>query len=483
MNRQMVLAVTGRVVFMIGLLMLLPIAVALYYHEGTDTLAPLTKAMAITLACGGLCAFRTPKNRTIYVREAIAITGLGWILTVLFGALPFIFSDAIPSFIDAIFESASGFTTTGSSILTDVEALPKSLQFWRSFSHFIGGMGVLVFAIALIPGGSNSTSIHIMKTEMPGPTFEKVMSRVREVARVFYLLYATLTVVMIVVLIIAGMTPFDAMIHAFGTAGTGGFSNYNDSVAAFHSVPIEIILSVGMLIFGVNFNIYFFALRGRPSIFFKSEELHWYLGIVILAILGLVGSTLPLYGDDLFTCAKDALFSVATIITTTGFGTVDFTQWPLFSQLILLLLMFIGGCAGSTAGGLKISRMVCLIKLIFKKFQKAINPKRVTVVMYERKSLNERVQNDISLYFLLYVFTFIVLVFLISLENLDFTTTFSSVAATFNNIGPGLGGVGPKCNFAEFSDFSKGVFSFAMIAGRLEILPLILLFAPSTWRA
>lgn len=481
MNRQMVLTVTGRVVFMIGVLMILPIMVALYYQEGWETLGPLTKAMAITLLCGGLFAFRNPKNKSIYVREAITITSLSWLFTVFFGALPFVFSDAIPSLVDAFFESASGFTTTGSSILTDVEALPNSLLFWRSFSHFIGGMGVLVFAIALIPGSSGE-SVQLMKTEMPGPTFEKVMSRVREVARVFYVLYAILTVVLVIILIVAGMTPFDAMIHAFGTAGTGGFSNYNDSVAHFQSVPIELILSVGMLIFGVNFNIYFFALRGRPSIFFKSEELRWYLGIVTFAILGLVLSTFHLYGGDLFTCAKDALFSVSTIITTTGYGTVDFTLWPLFSQLILLLLMFVGGCAGSTAGGLKVSRVLALTKLSFKKCQKAINPKRVTVVMYEGKSLNERVQNDIALYFLLYVFTFIILVLLISFENLDFTTTFSSVAATFNNIGPGLGAVGPKGNFAAFSDFSKCVFSFAMIAGRLEILPLILLFAPSTWR-
>lgn len=481
MNRQMVLTVTGRVVFMIGVLMILPIMVALYYQEGWETLGPLTKAMVITLFCGGLFAFKSPKNKSIYVCEAITITSLSWLFTVFFGALPFVFSDAIPSLVDAFFESASGFTTTGSSILTDVEALPNSLLFWRSFSHFIGGMGVLVFAIALIPGSSGET-VQLMRTEMPGPTFEKVMSRVREVARVFYILYAILTVVLIVVLIIAGMTPFDAMIHAFGTAGTGGFSNYNDSVAHFQSVPIELILSVGMLIFGVNFNIYFFTLRGRPSIFFKSEELRWYLGIVTFAILGLVVSTFHLYGGDLFTCAKDALFSVSTIITTTGYGTVDFTLWPLFSQLILLLLMFIGGCAGSTAGGLKVSRVLALTKLSFKKCQKAINPKRVTVVMYEGKSLTERVQNDIALYFLLYVLTFIILVLLISFENLDFTTTFSSVAATFNNIGPGLGAVGPKGNFAAFSDFSKWVFSFAMIAGRLEILPLILLFAPSTWR-
>lgn len=257
MNRQMVLVVTGKVVFLIGVLMCLPIIVALYYQEGWTSLAPLLKATATTLLCGGLFAFRKPKNKSIYVREALAITGLSWLLTVFFGALPFIFSEAIPSFIDAIFESASGFTTTGSSILTDVEALPNSLLFWRSFSHFIGGMGVLVFALALIPGSSGE-SVQLMKTEMPGPTFEKVMSRVREVARVFYVLYAVFTIILIVILIIAGMTPFDAMIHAFGTAGTGGFSNYNDSVAHFNSVPIEIILSVGMLIFGVNFNIYFF---------------------------------------------------------------------------------------------------------------------------------------------------------------------------------------------------------------------------------
>ena len=482
MNRQMVFYVTGKVVFIVGLLMLLPVIVALYYHEGSATLVPLFKAMGITLACGLLLISRSPDNHSIYIREGIAITGLSWLLTIFFGAMPYIFSDAIPSVVDAFFESASGFTTTGSSILTNVEAMPRSLQFWRSFSHFIGGMGVLVFAIALLPKSSGE-NIHLMKSEMPGPSFEKVLSRVHEVARVFYTLYAVLTVILFFILIFAGMTPFDAIIHAFGTAGTGGFSNYNSSIASFHSSLIEMILAIGMLIFGVNFTLYFYALRGHPKTLFKSEEFHWYIGIVTIAVAGLFFTTMHLYDGSLGTCLKDAIFTVSTIITTTGFGTVDFTQWPLISQFIVLSLMFVGGCAGSTAGGLKVSRLITLVKMFYKKIQQAINPKRITVVTYEGKSMNERAQNDIALYFLLYVFIFVAMVLLISFENLDFATTIGSVAATFNNVGPGLGVAGPTSNFSEFTDFSKIVFSFGMIAGRLEILPLILLFAPSTWRS
>lgn len=481
MNKHVVFYFSGLVVMIIGSMMILPLGLSMYYDESLHVRSAILQAMLITVIFGRLISFRRPKNIRIRVRESIAITGLTWTLMVFFGALPFYLSGGIPSLVDAIFESASGFTTTGSSILTDVEALPHSLLFWRSFSHFIGGMGVLVFSIALLPH-AKSENVQLMKTEMPGPSFEKVMSHVGEVARSFYIIYALFTFVLFVVLMLCGMNAFDAIIHAFGTAGTGGFSNYNDSVAAFNSPLIEVVLSIGMLLFGINFNIYFYALKGKPSAFLKSEELRWYLGIVTFAILALTLSTYTLYDGALATCLKDALFTVSTIITTTGFGTVDFTLWPQFTQLIILLLMFCGGCAGSTAGGLKVSRIMALCKMIKKKFQLAVNPNRVSVVSYESKCLSERMQNDISLYFLLYVGTFILLLVLISFENLDFTTTFSSVAATFNNIGPGLASVGPKCNFADFSDFSKLVFSFSMVCGRLEIVPLILLFAPSTWR-
>ena len=482
MNHRIVSYVSGQVVMMVGVLMLLPVGLAFYYHEGMAMTLPLVEAMVITFCCGALMSLRRPKHFFIRVRESLAITGLSWVLTVFFGALPFYLTGGIPSLVDAIFESASGFTTTGSSILNDVEALPHSLLFWRSFSHFIGGMGVLVFSIALLPR-AGSDNVQLMKTEMPGPSFEKVLSHVKEVARTFYIIYAVFTFIMFIVLMLFGMSPFDAIIHAFGTAGTGGFSNYNDSVAHFNSAPIEIILAIGMLLFGVNFNLYFYALRGKRTVFFKSEELRWYLGIVLAAIACLVISTRSLYDGHLLTCIKDALFTVTTIITTTGYGTVDFTLWPMFSQTVIILLMFVGGCAGSTSGGIKVSRVVALVKMSIKKFQQALNPNRVTVVMFEGKALNDSKQNDIALYFLLYVFTFITLTVLISFENLDFGTTVSAVAATFNNIGPGIGAVGPKCNFADFSDFSKLVFSFSMVCGRLEILPLMLLFAPSTWRA
>lgn len=481
MNRCMVLYVTGRVTFVVGVLMILPILVALIYHEGTDTIYPLFQAMVATMAVGAAMASRPPKRRSIYVREGLAITGLSWIMLVIFGSLPYLFTGAIPSIPDAIFETASGFTTTGSSILSEIESLPRSVLFWRNFTVFIGGMGVLVFAVALLPK-SNSEDIYILKSEMPGPTFDKVLSRVRTVARVFYVIYAVLTLILICILIGAGMSPYDAILHAFATAGTGGFSNYNTSIAAFESVPIELILAFGMLIFSVNFNLYFFALRGRWREALKSDELRWFVAIVLAAVLAIVLNILPMY-DSLWLCVKDAFFNVATIISTTGFCTVDYCQWPMFSQLILLLLMFIGGCAGSTAGGLKISRVIALVGLAKRKLHESVNPKRVSVVVYEGKPMNERAQNDIALYFILYTFVFFGLVVLISFENLDFATTFSAVATTYNNVGPGLGTIGPTGNFGGFSGFSKLVLSFGMVAGRLEIMPLILLFAPSTWRA
>lgn len=481
MNRRMVLYVTGRVTFVVGLLMILPILVAIIYDEGTNTIYALLQAMVATMAVGAAMAARPPKRRSIYVREGLAITGLSWIMLVIFGSLPYLFTGAIPAIPDAIFETASGFTTTGSSILSEIEALPHSVLFWRNFTVFIGGMGVLVFAVALLPK-SSSDDIYLLKSEMPGPTFDKVLSRIRTIARVFYIIYTVLTVVLIAFLMAAGMSPFDAIVHAFATAGTGGFSNKNTSIAAFESVPIELILSFGMLIFSVNFNLYFYALRGRWRDAIRSDELRWFIVIVLAATAAITFNILPTY-DSLWICIKDVFFNVSTIISTTGFGTVDFCQWPMFSQLVLLILMFIGGCAGSTAGGLKISRVIALVKMGGKKLRQAINPKRVGVIVYEGKPMEERTQNDIALYFILYVITFMLLVVLISFENLDFATTFSAVATTFNNVGPGLGDVGPTGNFGFLSDFSKLVLSFGMVAGRLEIMPLILLFAPSTWRA
>ena len=481
MNRRMVLYVTGRVTFVVGLLMILPILVAIIYDEGTNTIYALLQAMVATMAVGAAMAARPPKRRSIYVREGLAITGLSWIMLVIFGSLPYLFTGAIPAIPDAIFETASGFTTTGSSILSEIEALPHSVLFWRNFTVFIGGMGVLVFAVALLPK-SSSDDIYLLKSEMPGPTFDKVLSRIRTIARVFYIIYAVLTVVLIAFLMAAGMSPFDAIVHAFATAGTGGFSNKSTSIAAFESVPIELILSFGMLIFSVNFNLYFYALRGRWRDAIKSDELRWFIVIVLAATAAITFNILPTY-DSLWICIKDVFFNVSTIISTTGFGTVDFCQWPMFSQLVLLILMFIGGCAGSTAGGLKISRVIALVKMGGKKLRQAINPKRVGVIVYEGKPMEERTQNDIALYFILYVITFMLLVVLISFENLDFATTFSAVATTFNNVGPGLGTIGPTGNFGDFSGFSKFVLSFGMVCGRLEIMPLILLFAPSTWRA
>lgn len=476
----MVFYLSGRILLVVACLMFLPFIVGCLYRESFQILLSWAESIGITLIFGAVLSFRRPQNSRIYVREGIVITSLSWLFITFFGAVPFVLSGAIPSLVDAFFESASGFTTTGSSILNNVEALPHSVLFWRSFTHFVGGMGVLVFALAIMPGTSGE-SIHLMKAEMPGPTFDKVVSRIREVARVFYLIYAVLTAVVVICLLLAGMSLFDALIHAFGTAGTGGFSNYNDSVGHFHSSAIEWIIGIGMLIFGINFNLYFFLLHGHWKNILKSEELHWFLGIVSIAVFALVISVQGAF-HSLGECFREAFFTVSTIITTTGYGTVDFTKWPLFSQIIILMLMFIGGCAGSTAGGLKISRITCMAKMLLMKLRLAANPKRVTIPVFEKKPISRELQNDIGLYFILYCATFTILVLMISFENKDFTTTFSSVAATFNNIGPGLAEVGPKGNFSDFSNFSKVTLAFGMLAGRLELLPLILLFSPSTWR-
>ena len=323
--------------------------------------------------------------------------------------------------------------------------------------------------------------MYLMRAEVPGPSVGKLVAKAKDTALILYSIYFALMVLMAVMLLFGGMNVYEAFTTALSTAGTGGFMVYDAGFIGL-SPYLQTVTTVFMLLFAVNFNLYFYALRGRWREALKSDELHWFVCIVVAAVAAIFINILPTY-DNMLVCLKDAFFNVATIITTTGFGTVDFCQWPMFSQLVLLMLMFIGGCAGSTAGGLKISRVIALVKLAGKKLRQAVNPKRVSIVIYENKPMHERTQNDIALYFILYVFIFFLLVLMISFENLDFTTTFTAVATTFNNVGPGLGSIGPTGNFSGFSDFSKCVLTFGMVAGRLEIVPLILLFAPSTWRA
>ena len=459
MNRRMVLYVTGRVTFVVGVLMILPILVALIYHEGTDTIYPLFQAMVATMAVGAAMASRPPKRRSIYVREGLAITGLSWIMLVIFGSLPYLFTGAIPSIPDAIFETASGFTTTGSSILSEIESLPRSVLFWRNFTVFIGGMGVLVFAVALLPK-SNSEDIYILKSEMPGPTFDKVLSRVRTVARVFYVIYAVLTLILICILIGAGMSPYDAILHAFATAGTGGFSNYTTSIAAFESVPIELILAFGMLIFSVNFNLYFFALRGRWREALKSDELRWFVAIVLAAVLAIVLNILPMY-DSLWLCIKDAFFNVATIISTTGFCTVDYCQWPMFSQLILLLLMFIGGSPGSTAGGIKTVTAAVLVLTAISAFCG-----RTTVSAFGRTIAPRSIMNAVTLLMAGGVLCLVGACAIAGIEDAPFHQCLFEAVSAFGTVGVSMG-LTPTLAAA-----SRVILIVMMYMGRVGVLTL-----------
>lgn len=460
--------------------MLLPLTVSLFYREPARYLWSWAGTILLTFSLGWLLARRRDSMRKFYAKEGFVIVALSWLLLSLFGALPFVFSGDIPALVDAYFETASGFTTSGSSILTDVEALAHSMLWWRSFTHLIGGMGVLVFALAVLPK-TESESVHIMRAEVPGPTFGKIVSKLSSSARILYLIYLAMTAVTIGLLLLAGLPLFDATTLAFGAAGTGGFGILNGSIAPYNNLAVEIILGIAMIVFGVNFNLYYFMLIKQFKTALTSEELKWYLGIIAGAILLItLNLSWAAYGPG--QALRDSFFAVASIITTTGYSTADFGQWPLFSQVILLSLMFIGGMAGSTAGGLKISRIGILCKAAIAELKKTSSPNRVLALHFEKSALPQPTIRSVANYLIVYCLVFAAILLVISLDTPDFETAFSSVAATFNNIGPGLGAVGPAGSFAGYSDFSTGLLSLTMIMGRLEIFPILILFAPSTWQ-
>lgn len=480
MNHRMIAFVTGRILMVVGLLMSPTLLVSFYYKEPGSVQGAIAFAVLLTCAIGFALSIKRPSNPRFYLREGFVITSLCWIMLSVAGALPFFMTGWIPSFVDALFESASGFTTTGSTILIDVEALPHSLLFWRSFTHFIGGMGVLVFALAILPD-SGSQNVHLMRAESTGPSFGKLVSRLRNTARILYIIYAGMTVALFVILIFCGMTPFDAVIHAFGTAGTGGFSNYNDSIAHFRSNLIEGVLGVGMLAFGVNFSLYYMTFRGHITAFLHNEVFRYYAGIVSISILAIFFNILPNYNNP-FLCLKDIFFIVSSIITTTGFGTVDFNQWPLFSKTILLLLMICGGCAGSTGGGAKVDRIMRAMKIMRAQVLIGSNPRRMQPIMVSGKPITDEERSHISTYFLLYGGVFFALLLVLSLDHVSFETAFTAALTSLNNVGPGLDGVGPTGNFSGLSDLSKLGLVFSMIAGRLELMPMMILLSPVAWR-
>ena len=477
MNMKSVSYILGWVLNIEAALMSLPLVTSLIYGEGEGWAFVLTMAM-----CGGigfLLTNKRPNNPNFRAREGFVATALSWILMSLFGCLPFYFTKEIPRFIDALFETVSGFTTTGASILSDVETMSHCCMLWRCFTHWIGGMGVLVFLLAVLPmvGGSN---MHLMKAESPGPVVGKLVPKVRYTARILYMLYIVLTVLEFVLLMLGGMIPFEAICTAFGTAGTGGFGFRNDSFASF-SGYIQWVVAIFMIIFGVNFNVYFLIFVKKFSQALRCEEMRWYLGIVVVAsaliCVNAYDTALTLEHN-----LRNSVFQVATIITTTGFATVNFDLWPAFSRTLIVLLMFIGACAGSTGGGLKVSRCVMSGKAMASYIGSFLHPRGVRKVRFEDKDVEDSTLHAIFVYFMGVFFIFTASMLVLSLENMDLTSTFTAVAATFNNIGPGLNLVGPTCNFGFLNDLSKAVLIFDMLAGRLEVFPMLMLLYPPLWK-
>lgn len=477
MNYRMVFYNVGRILLVEAALLTLPAAVSIFYADGV--LASFAVTIAALTVTGILATRKKPNNRSIYAKEGYVIVAFTWIMMSLFGALPFTLSGHIPNFIDAFFETVSGFTTTGSTILKNVEALPKSLLFWRSFTHWIGGMGILVFVIAIMPKTENS-SMHIMRAEVPGPTVGKLVSKLGASARILYGIYCAMSAIQVILLLAGGMPLFDSVVNTFATAGTGGFAVLNNSIEGYNSLYSEMVIAVFMLLFGINFNLYYLFLIRRFKQALKSEELRWYLGIITASVL-IIAASLATSKHSAGESFRHAFFQVSSIITTTGFSSTDFGKWPIIAQIVLVFLMFIGACAGSTGGGIKVSRLMILFKSGMRDIRKAINPRSIETVKVDKQAVEEPVVKSVSVFFATYVIILAISALFVSLDGRDLTTTFTSVVACIGNIGPGLGAVGPSGNFGDFSILSKIVLSFDMLAGRLELIPMMMIFTPYAW--
>ncbi len=477
MNYRMISQLLGKVLCTIAAVLLLPAIICLIYRESPLPFLAVTLLMA---ACGAVLLRFRPKVTKIYAAEGFVVVGLSWILLSLFGALPFVLSGDIPNYIDAVFETVSGFTTTGASNLPDVEALSRGAVFWRSLTHFLGGMGVLVFIMAVLPM-SGSRSIHIMRAEVPGPIVGKLVPSARKTAILLYGIYIAMTVLEMILLICGGMSVFDSVVHAFGTAGTGGFSSRALSIGYYDSAYIDTVITVFMILFGVNFNLYYLILLGKGLEALKSEELHWYLGVVVFSAVSIALNLGRAYGD-FFHNLRYSFFQVASIISTTGYGTADFNLWPTYSKWLLVLLMFFGACAGSTGGGLKFSRILILGKSIRLELRKQLRPHSVSIERLEGKPIGEATIHSTLVFFACYLFLFFLGTVIVSTDGLDLTTTFTSVVACLSNIGPGLELVGPMGSYIMFSPLSKIVLSLLMLLGRLEIFPILMLFSPRVWK-
>ncbi|NLO99335.1 MAG: TrkH family potassium uptake protein [Clostridiaceae bacterium] len=479
MNTAMISKNLGVLLLVEAASMLPSLLVAIIYKQN-DISAFIITIIVLTII--GFIMYRIPaRNKNFYTRDGFAIVSLGWILVSLFGALPFFISGAIPSYIDALFETVSGFTTTGSTILRDVESLPKGLLFWRSFTNWIGGMGVLVMMLAVLPAAGANT-LHIMKAESPGPNPGKLVPKIGQSAKILYLMYIGLSLVQIVLLLIGGMPLFDTLIHTFSTAGTGGFSNMNNSVGAYNNLYFEIVIGVFMFLFGINFALYYQTLKGDIKSMIRDEEFRFYsftaISAIVLITWNLWGSLFGTVWESL----RHSFFQVSSIMTTTGFSSTNFDVWPVLSKTILIVLMFIGASAGSTGGGIKCLRFLLLFKTIKREVRRIIHPRAVYTVKYGGKTVSGDVLLGVMNYFFISIILFAISLILVSLDGFDMVSNFTAVAATINNIGPGLGMVGPTGNFADYSGLSKIVFSATMLFGRLEIYPMLILFAPTFWK-
>ncbi len=479
MNKRMICRVLGWIFLIYAALMILPLLTGLIYHENVFN---FLLSIAITALLGLMLMIPKPCDKIIVARDGFVIVGLAWIGISLLGAIPFTVSRSIPNYIDALFETASGLSTTGASILQDFDGMPRADMFWRLFTHWIGGMGVLVFLMAVMPM-SGEHSMHIMRAEVPGPTVGKLVPRVRHTAQILYMIYVGMTISEMVCLLLAGMSFYDAVLHAFATAGTGGFSTNAGSIAGFHNSAVEVVLTVFMLAFAVNFNLYYLLLIGSWRKALKNQELHRYAAIILIAVglitFGICGTGNYTFRHGLHT----AFFNVASILSTTGFGTVDFTEWPEYCKWIIILLMFCGGCAGGTGGGIKLSRIMILLRSLRAELQKMVRPRTVVRVEMDGQRVEKQTVRAASTFVSLYMILLLVFAALVSLDGHDVATCFTASLSCLSNIGPGITkAIGPAGSFAVFSGRSKLLLTLAMLIGRLEIYPILVLFSPNTWK-
>ncbi len=478
MNRKMIRTTIGQVMVVESALMILPLITAIIYKE-YDTIIPFLIPMALLAVIGYLISYKKPENMTIYARESFVIVSLSWIVLSLFGALPFTLSGEIPSYLDAVFEIVSGFTTTGASILTNVEALSHSIAFWRSFSHWVGGMGVLVFLLALIPNAGNR-SMNIMKAESPGPSVSKLVPKTKETAKILYTIYLGITILEIICLCLAGMPLFDSIVHTFGTVGTGGFGIKADSIGSYNAA-CQWIITIFMMLSGTNFTFFYYITIKNFYKAITMEEVKWYYGIYLSAVVIFMVNTVNLY-SGFFEALRHSAFTVATLMTTTGYATTDYNLWSETSRTLVVILMILGACAGSTGGGIKTSRLIIAAKHCYYELKKMLFPRSVGVVKMDGKAVEDSVIKGTNVFLLLYAFIAVVSTFIVSFDGYDIVTNFTAVISGLSNIGPGLNIVGPTGGFSTFSNLSKIVITFDMLAGRLEIFPMLMLMAPSNWK-